>query len=115
MTLLVLLASILIISVTIFQYGEQTDDYNIQRFNRKESATKHDIEIELKRKTTYPITTNNLAKIFQDRIYDIAYVHKLTVSIYDMEGRLLKSSIPYNFDKKEPKRLLSVLRILDVS
>ncbi len=107
MILLVLLASILIISVTIFQYGEQTDDYNIQRFNRKESATKHDIEIELKRKTTYPVTTNNLSKIFQDRIYDIAYVHKLTVSMYAMDGRLLKSSIPYNFDKKEGTNLTS--------
>ena len=107
MILLVLLASILIVTVTIFQYGEQTDDYNIQRFNRKESATKHDIEIELKRKTTYAVTTKNLAKIFQDRIYDIAYVHKLTVSIYDMNGRLLKSSIPYNFDKKEGENLVS--------
>ncbi|PKH49794.1 two-component sensor histidine kinase [Tenacibaculum sp. Bg11-29] len=101
MILLVLLASILIVSVTILQYGEQTDEYNIQRFNRKESATKHDIEIELKRKTTYPVTTDNLSKIFQDRIYDIAYVHKLTVSMYGMDGQLLKSSIPYNFDKKE--------------
>ena len=100
MILLVLLASILIVSVTILQYGEQTDEYNIQRFNRKESATKHDIEIELKRKTTYPVTTDNLSKIFQDRIYDIAYVHKLTVSMYGMDGQLLKSSIPYNFDKK---------------
>ncbi|MCT4700142.1 sensor histidine kinase [Tenacibaculum haliotis] len=107
MILLVLLASILIISVTIFQYGEQTDDYNTLRFNRKESATKQDIEIELKRKTTYAVTTNNLAKIFQDRIYDIAYVHKLTISMYDMEGLLLKSSIPYNFDKKEGKNLAS--------
>ncbi|MBA6156828.1 GHKL domain-containing protein [Tenacibaculum sp. S7007] len=106
MILLVLLASILIVTVTIYQYGEQTDEYNIQRFNRKESATKHDIEIELKRKTTYPVTTNNLAKIFQDRIYDIAYVHKLTVSIYDMNGHLLKSSIPYNFDKKEGTDLI---------
>ena len=107
MILLVLLASVLIVTVTIIQYGEQTAKYNLKRFNRKESATKHDIEIELKRKTTYPITTNNLAKIFQDRIYDIAYVHKLTVSIYDMNGLLLKSSIPYNFDKKKVISLTS--------
>ena len=48
----------------------------------KKVLPKHDIEIELKRKTTYPVTTENLSKIFQDRIYDIAFVHKLTVSIY---------------------------------
>jgi len=106
MILLVLLASILIITVTIYQYGEQTDDYNVQRFKRKENATKHDIEIELKRKTTYPVTTDNLSKIFQDRIYDIAFVHKLTISIYDMDGKLLKSSIPYKFDKKKGSNLV---------
>ena len=105
MILLVLLASILIISVTIYQYGEQTDDYNKLRFERKETSTKNDIEIELKRRTTYPVTTSNLAKIFQDRIYNIAYVHKLTISMFDMNGQLLKSSIPYNFDKKEGKNL----------
>ncbi len=105
MILLVLLASILIVLVTIYQYDEQTKDYNASRFERKEASTKQDIEIELKRKTTYPVTTNNLAKIFQDRIYDIAYVHKLTISMYDMNGNLLKSSIPYNFDKKEGEDL----------
>ena len=113
MILLVLLASILIVLVTIYQYDEQTKDYNIARFERKEASTKQDIEIELKRRTTYPVTTQNLAKIFQDRIYDIAYVHKLTISMYDMDGNLLKSSIPYNFDKKEginlPKETIQYL------
>ncbi len=105
MILLVLLASILIVLVTIYQYDEQTKDYNAARFERKEASTKQDIEIELKRRTTYPVTTENIAKIFQDRIYDIAYVHKLTISMYDMNGQLLKSSIPYNFDKKEGANL----------
>lgn len=98
MILLVLLASILIVTVTIYQYDEQTKDYNVQRFGRKESATKHNIEIELKRRTTYPVTTQNLSKIFQDRIYEIANVHNLTISMYDMNGKLLKSSIPYSFE-----------------
>ena len=99
MILLVLLASILIAAVTIHQYDEQTKDYNVQRFGRKEGATRHDIEIELKRKTTYQVTTANLSKIFQDRIYEIATVHKLTISMYDMNGKLLKSSIPFDFEK----------------
>ncbi len=98
MIVLVLLASVLIALVTIYQYDEQTKEYNVQRFGRKESATRHNIEIELKRKTTYPVTTENISKIFQDRIYEIANVHKLTISIYDMNGKLLKSSIPYRFD-----------------
>ncbi len=99
MILLVLLASILIASVTIYQYHEQTKDYNELRFKRKENATRHNIDIELKRKTTYPVKTENIAKIFQDRIYEIADVHKLTISVFDMNGNPLKSSIPYDFEK----------------
>ena len=90
MILLILLASILIVLVTVYQYGEQTKDYNIHRLGRKEEATKQDIEIELKRKTTYPIITENLSKIFQDRIYEMASVHRLNITMYDMTGVLLK-------------------------
>jgi len=82
-----------------------TKDYNVKRFGRKENATIHDIEIELKRKTTYQVNTENLAKIFQDRIYEIATVHKLTISMYDMNGNLLKSSIPFDFEKIDEKLL----------
>ncbi|MBS9774791.1 MAG: GHKL domain-containing protein [Tenacibaculum sp.] len=99
MILLVILASVLIVTVTIYQYDEQTRKYNIERFERKEEATKQDIEIELKRKTTYPISTKNLAYIFQDRIYEMATVHKLTITMYSMDGCLLKSSIPVVFEK----------------
>ncbi|WP_299618617.1 ATP-binding protein [uncultured Tenacibaculum sp.] len=104
MILLVLLASILIAAVTIYQYGEQTKDYNEQRFGRKENATRYDIEIKLK-KTTYPVTTANLSKIFQDLIYEIAAIHKLTITMYDMNGKLLKSSIPYDFEAVNEKPL----------
>lgn len=107
MILLVLLASVLIAAITIYQYDEQTKEYNIKRFGRKEDATKHDIEIELKRKTTYAVTTKNLSRIFQDRIYEIATVHKLNISMYDMNGRLLKSSIPNAFEQIEEKPLTS--------
>ena len=54
MILLVLLASVLILGVTVYQYDEQTKDYNIQRFERKEAITKETIELELKNKTQYP-------------------------------------------------------------
>lgn len=99
MILLVLLASVLILVVTVIQYDEQTRDYNIQRFERKEAITKETIELELKNKTTYPVNTNNLAKIFQERIYEISSINKLNISIYDLSGELLKSSIANAFEK----------------
>jgi nitrogen fixation/metabolism regulation signal transduction histidine kinase len=99
MIVLVLLASILILVVTVYQYDEQTQDYNIQRFKRKEAITKETIELELKNKTTYPVNTENLPKIFQERIYEISSINKLNISIYDLNGKLLKSSIASAFEK----------------
>ncbi|MEO9572351.1 MAG: ATP-binding protein [Polaribacter sp.] len=105
MILLVLLASILILVVTIYQYDEQTKDYNIQRFERKEATTKQTIELELKNKTTYPVNTENLSKIFQERIYEISSINKLNISIYDLQGNLLKSSIAAAFEKIDTQPL----------
>jgi len=105
MILLVLLASILILGVTVYQYDEQTKDYNIQRFERKESITKETIELELKNKTSYPVNTQNLPKIFQDRIYEISSINKLNISLYDLEGKLLKTSLGNAFEEVEKKPL----------
>ncbi|HBI40220.1 MAG TPA: two-component sensor histidine kinase [Tenacibaculum sp.] len=114
MIVLLFFTSMLIVYITVHQYEEQTKDYNELRFGRKESATVHNVRIELG-KTTYPVTSENLSKIFQDKIYEIASIHKLTISMYDMNGKLLKSSIPYNFDRAKeiplPKKTLKNLAI----
>lgn len=105
MILLVLIASVLILGVAVYQYDEQTKDYNIQRFERKESITKETIELELKNKTSFPVNTVNLAKIFQDRIYEISSINKLNISLYDLEGKLLKTSLGNAFEKIVKKPL----------
>jgi nitrogen fixation/metabolism regulation signal transduction histidine kinase len=92
MIFLVLLASILILVVTVYQYDEQTKDYNIQRFERKEAIAKETIELELKNKTSYPVNTENLSKIFQERIYEISSINKINISVFDLHGVLLLSS-----------------------
>ena len=99
MILLVLLTSILILVVTVYQYDEQTKDYNIQRFERKEVIAKKTIELELTNKTTHPVNTDNLSKIFQDRIYEISSINKLNITIYSLEGNLLKTSFGNAFEK----------------
>jgi len=109
MIVLVLLASILILVVTVYQYDEQTKDYNIQRFERKEATAKETIELELRNKTTYPVNTENLAKIFKERIYEISSINKLNIVFYDLEGKLLKSSKANAFEKIEDKPLEEAL------
>ena len=99
------MASVLILGVTVYQYDEQTKDYNIQRFERKESITKETIELELKNKTSFPVNTVNLSKIFQDRIYEISSINKLNISLYDLEGKLLKTSLGNAFEKIDKKPL----------
>ena len=99
MILLVLLASILILGVTVYQYDEQTQDYNLQRFERKESTAIQIIDLELSNKTTYPVNSENLYKIFKERIYEISSINRLNISIYDLNGNLLVSSITNAFEE----------------
>lgn len=103
MILLVLMASVLIVGVTIYQYDEETKEYNIDRFGRKEEATKISIDQLLKRNADSVVTTANLSTLFQNRIFEISKVHKLDISIFDLNGNLLKTSIikPFNDTVKE--------------
>lgn len=109
MILLVLLASVLILVVTVYQYDEQTKEYNIQRFERKEAISKKTIELELSNKTTYDVNTANLSKIFQNRIYEISSINKLNISLYNLEGTLLKTSFGNVFEKTEKGPLTEYL------
>ena len=108
MILLVLLASVLILGVTIYQYDEQTKDYNISRFARKEKSVISSIEFELKRELREPLSTEMLGKIFQNRIYEIASTHKLNITIFDLEGNLILTSNTINsFDTSKEELALS--------
>ncbi len=93
MILLVLIASVLIAGVTIYQSREQSKDYHDNRLDRKEEQVKESVSYVLK-KTTYPRTTENLGLIFKDEIYQIADVLSAAFNIYDLEGQLIKSSRP---------------------
>ncbi|MBR9757970.1 MAG: GHKL domain-containing protein [Algicola sp.] len=91
MILLVLLASVLIAAVTIYQYQEETREYHQERLNRKEKAIKRNIDFVI-RETTYEVTTEKIPLIFKEKIYEIADVHNLQVNLYDLDGGLLISS-----------------------
>jgi len=115
MILLVLLASVLILGVTVYQYDEQTKEYNISRFSRKENSVISSIEFELKRENREPLSTETLGKIFQNRIYEIASTHKLNISIFDLEGNLIITSNTINsFDTRKEDQALSSQVIEDL-
>lgn len=93
MILLVLIASVLIAGVTVYQYREQSRDYHQERLERKEEQIKQSIYYAIQ-STTYPVTTENLGLIFKDEIYRIADVQNVNFNIYDLDGQLIKSSRP---------------------
>ncbi len=97
MILLVLIASVLIAGVTIYQSRERNSDYHEIRLDKKEEQVKQSVSNVLKR-TTYPQTTENLPHIFREEIYQIAEVLSAHFNIYDLDGQLLKSSRP-DFEK----------------
>ncbi len=92
MTFLILLTSILVVAVTIYQYKEQTDEYNRGRLHRKVASVKSSIDYWLKNGNTFIVSPKNIRYIFQDRIQEIAKIEKIDINIYDLEGCLTVSS-----------------------
>ena len=92
MLLLVSIASLITARLAIYHYNEQGDDYHNKRLIRKEAKIKATIENELDR-TTYIVETSELPKIFRNQIHNISNNNKLDVSIYDLKGKLLISSV----------------------
>lgn len=93
MILLVLLASVLISAVAIYQYKEQSGDYHKERLERNEQNIQTHLKRVLNgRQNTWEVKTENIPIIFKDEVYNIADIHKLQINIYDLEGSLLISS-----------------------
>lgn len=93
MILLVLLASVLISAVAIYQYKEQSEDYHKDRLERKEENIQTHLKRVLNgRQNTWEVKTQNIPLIFKEEIYNIADIHKLQINLYDLEGALLISS-----------------------
>lgn len=105
MILLVVVASILIAAVTLYQYNEQSKDYNEQRLERKERQILSSMDYVLE-ETTYERTTEKLGLIFKDKIYEIANNLNVDFNIYDLQGNLLKSSAA-NIENDSISRCLS--------
>jgi two-component system, NtrC family, nitrogen regulation sensor histidine kinase NtrY len=91
MIVLIVLASVLLASISIVQFKNEAREYHQQRLESKENAIKEHINYILTT-TTYPLTPENLPLIFKDRIYELSDIHNLEINIYALDGGLLKSS-----------------------
>ncbi len=91
MIVLIIVASILMASISIIQFKNEARGYHQERLERKETAIKEHINYVLSN-STYPLTEANLPLIFKDEIHELADIHNLNLNIYNLKGKLLISS-----------------------
>jgi len=96
MIFIVVIASLLIAAVTIYQYNEQAEDYHVNRLERKEEAIKSAIIYELDRESIMGFESATLPEILERKLNEISDIHNLDVNIYDLRGKLLESSYVKN-------------------
>ncbi len=102
MIVVIIVSSVLLASISIIQFKNEAKEYHIERLERKENAVKEHINFVLST-TTYPLSTENLELIFKDKIHELAHIHNIEINIYDLHGKLLKSSKEsFSVDKISP-------------
>lgn len=113
MIVVIIVSSILLASISIVQFKNEAKEYHRERLERKENAVREHINYVLST-TTYPLTTENLELIFKDKIHELAHIHNTEINVYDLEGKLLKSSKEsFSVDKTAapiPKYILKLVR-----
>jgi two-component system nitrogen regulation sensor histidine kinase NtrY len=115
MIVLILIASILMASISIIQFKNEAKDYHQERLERKETAIKEHIQYVLST-TTYPLTAKNLGLIFKDKIHELAQIHNLEINIYSLDGKLLKSSkAAFSIDSVSPPIPKYILKLVQAS
>ena len=85
MIVLVLIASILMASISIIQFKNESKVYHQERLERKETAINEHINYVLAN-TTYPLSANNLDLIFKDKIHELSQIHGLEINIVGLDG-----------------------------
>jgi signal transduction histidine kinase len=115
MIVLIVIASILMASISIIQFKNEAKEYHQERLDRKEFAIKEHINYVLST-TTYPLTPENLPLVFKDKIHELADIHNVEINIYSLEGKLVKSSkASFSIDKVAPPIPNYVLKLVQSS
>jgi len=116
MIFIVVIASILIAAVTIYQFNEQAEEYHNRRLERKEEAIKSAITYELERDTINEFETVSLPIILEQKLNEISDIHNLDINIYDLKGELLASSfVDHETDTTDAKLSKNIIQHLIIN
>ena len=110
MTLIVVATFVLISVITIPQFKTQSDKYHSKRLERKEAQIQRSIAY-FSKEAGEKINTEEFDSILAEKIYEVSDVQSVKFSIYDIDGKLINSTLP----KKEINTINSDLlnRILN--
>ena len=82
--------SFLIVAVlNIIQIQNETKTHNIDRLSRKDRAVAKSIEAIINLHSKYNV---DLQTAFKPILQDVGHIHKLTINIYNLNGRFVWSS-----------------------
>jgi len=84
----VLVASLLMAGVTIFQYSEQSNTYHEQRLQRKENQLKKRLAYLLD-DSTYQLIPENTAQIFAGHVAQTSDVLNINFRVYSLNGTMV--------------------------
>ena len=87
MMVFIVIESILIAGVTLFQFNKQNAEYHSGRLERKENNLLVDIKYEIQDDSLLSLDSIKNKKILQ-----IADIHNIEFELYSLEGKLIKSS-----------------------
>jgi hypothetical protein len=98
------MASVILASISIFQFKNEAKEYHQERLERNENAVKQHINFIL---PPLPILDFWQFRFnFKDKIHELAHIHNIEINIYSLEGKLLKSSRPFfSVDKVAPPQI----------
>lgn len=75
----------------MYQFREEARTYHQYRLERTENSINENINYILTT-SEYPLTTENIPRIFRDKIHELAAIHNTEINIHDLQGHLLITS-----------------------
>ena len=80
-------------------FKSKNEDYHSQRLQRKEKAIQASMDYFLKQQST-KVVTDSIPVLFSEKICELSDIHNLDLNLFDLDGKLLISSKPGIFEKR---------------
>ncbi|MGQ7946011.1 sensor histidine kinase [Flavobacterium sp. WC2509] len=115
MVILIIATSLLLITISIFQYKNVAKEYNQRQIESMEDYVNKHITYVLST-SPYPLTNDNLKLIFKDKIHEISDIQNTEIQIYSLDGTLIKSSKEsFSVEEHSPKVSKFIVRLVNAS